>query len=37
VVSPAEVLEKVVLDFGTTKQSYLGPTETIYKKFPRNN
>lgn len=30
-VSPAVVLQKIVLDFGGVKQSYLGPPETIKK------
>ena len=29
---PGVVLQKMVLDFGTDKQSYLGPPETMYKK-----
>ncbi len=29
-ISPAVVLQKIVLDFGRLKQSYLGPQETIY-------
>jgi len=28
-ISPAVVLQKMVLDFGELKPSYLGPTETI--------
>jgi hypothetical protein len=31
-VSPAVVLQKLVIDFGGVKQSYLGPSETIFKK-----
>jgi hypothetical protein len=31
-VSPAVVLQKLVLDFGTNKSSYLGPPETMHKK-----
>jgi hypothetical protein len=31
-VSPAVVLQKLVLDFGANKQSYLGPPETMHKK-----
>ncbi|MEP7142332.1 MAG: glycosyl hydrolase 115 family protein [Ferruginibacter sp.] len=30
-ISPAVVLQKLVLDFGGVKQSYLGPPETIVK------
>jgi hypothetical protein len=30
-VSPAVVLQKIVLDFGGVKQSYLGPPETKKK------
>lgn len=30
-ISPAVVLEKIVLDFGGLKPSYLGPQETIFK------
>jgi hypothetical protein len=30
-VNPAVVLQKIVLDFGGVKQSYLGPPETIVK------
>ena len=30
-VSPAVVLQKLILDFGGVKPSYLGPTETIKK------
>ncbi len=29
-ISPAVVLQKIVVDFGGVKQSYLGPPETIY-------
>jgi len=29
-VSPAVVLQKLILDFGDTEQSYLGPAETIH-------
>lgn len=29
-ISPAVILQKIVLDFGGLKQSYLGPQETIY-------
>jgi hypothetical protein len=29
-VSPGVILQKLVLDFGDTEQSYLGPPETIY-------
>lgn len=32
-VSPAVVLQKIVVDFGSVKPSYLGPPETIYKKI----
>ena len=32
VVSPAVVLQKIVLDFGGVKRSYLGPPETLYQK-----
>jgi len=32
VVSPAVVLQKIVLDFGGVKQSYLGPPETLYQQ-----
>jgi hypothetical protein len=31
-ISPAIILQKMVLDFGGEKQSYLGPPETIYKR-----
>jgi hypothetical protein len=31
-ISPAIILQKIVLDFGGEKQSYLGPPETIYKR-----
>jgi len=31
-VSPAVVLQKIVIDFGGVKPGYLGPPETIYKK-----
>ncbi|HEY1869477.1 MAG TPA: glycosyl hydrolase 115 family protein, partial [Chitinophagaceae bacterium] len=31
-VSPAVVLQKIVVDLGGLKPSYLGPPETIYKK-----
>ena len=31
-ISPAVILQKMVLDFGGEKQSYLGPPETIYKR-----
>jgi len=31
-ISPAVVLQKIVLDFGGLKPSYLGPQETILKK-----
>ena len=34
-ISPAVVLQKIVLDFGGLKPSYLGPQETIFK--PKNN
>jgi hypothetical protein len=30
-ISPAVVLQKIVLDFGGLKPSYLGPQETIFK------
>ena len=30
-VSPAVVLQKLLIDFGGVKQSYLGPPETIIK------
>jgi hypothetical protein len=30
-ISPAVVLQKMVLDFGGLKPSYLGPQETIFK------
>ena len=30
-ISPAVILQKIVLDFGGLKQSYLGPQETILK------
>ena len=30
-ISPAVILQKLVLDFGGLKPSYLGPPETIYK------
>ncbi|HUC80293.1 MAG TPA: glycosyl hydrolase 115 family protein [Flavisolibacter sp.] len=31
-ISPAVVLQKLVVDFGGLKPSYLGPPETLYKK-----
>lgn len=31
-VSPAVVLQKIVLDFGAVKQSFLGPPETLYQQ-----
>jgi Gylcosyl hydrolase family 115 C-terminal domain len=31
-VNPAVVSKKLVIDFGTNKQSYPGPYETRYKK-----
>jgi hypothetical protein len=34
-ISPAVILQKMVLDFGGLKESYLGPQETILK--PENN
>ena len=34
-ISPAVIVQKIVLDFGGLKSSYLGPQETIFK--PRNN
>ncbi len=34
-ISPAVVLQKIVLDFGGLKPSYLGPQETIFKS--KNN
>ena len=30
-ISPGVVLQKMVVDFGGLKASYLGPEETIYK------
>ncbi len=36
-VSPAVVLQKLVLDFGANKQSYLGPPETMHKKGQPKN
>jgi hypothetical protein len=30
-ISPVVILQKIVLDFGGLKPSYLGPQETIYK------
>ena len=30
-ISPAVILQKIVLDFGGLKESYLGPQETIYQ------
>jgi hypothetical protein len=30
-VNPGVVLQKLVLDFGRTEKTYLGPTETLYK------
>ncbi len=34
-ISPAVILQKIVLDFGGLRPSYLGPQETIFK--PENN
>jgi hypothetical protein len=34
-VDPGVVLQKLVVDFGTLKASYLGPQETIHKS--KNN
>jgi hypothetical protein len=34
-ISPAVILQKIVLDFGGLKPSYLGPQQTIFK--PKNN
>lgn len=34
-ISPAVILQKIVLDFGGLKPSYLGPQETIFK--PKND
>jgi hypothetical protein len=31
-ISPAVVLQKMVIDFGGVKQSYLGPPETLFNK-----
>jgi hypothetical protein len=31
-LNPGVVLQKLVIDFGGVKQSYLGPPETLYKK-----
>ncbi|HVV73598.1 MAG TPA: glycosyhydrolase, partial [Verrucomicrobiae bacterium] len=31
-VSPGVVLQKIVVDFGGEKPSYLGPPETVYSK-----
>lgn len=36
VVSPAVVLQKLVIDFGDTKPSYLGPPETRYVVKPKS-
>ncbi|MES1159121.1 MAG: glycosyl hydrolase 115 family protein [Bacteroidota bacterium] len=36
-VSPGVVLQKLVLDFGTVKESYLGPPETLYNPKNDNN
>ena len=36
-ISPAIVLQKIAADFGEVKPSYLGPPETLYKKYHYKN